>query len=45
MAYSGIANVGHMLIGLAAGTVESMSGVIIYLIVYVVMMMLFLVLF
>ena len=38
MAYSGIANVGYMLIGLSAGTVESMSGVIIYLIVYVVMM-------
>jgi NADH-quinone oxidoreductase subunit N len=41
MAYSGIANVGYMLIGLAAGTVESMSGVIIYLIVYVVMMIAF----
>jgi proton-translocating NADH-quinone oxidoreductase chain N len=37
MAYSGIANVGYMLIGLAAGTVESMSGLVLYLLIYVVM--------
>jgi proton-translocating NADH-quinone oxidoreductase chain N len=41
MAYSGIANVGYMLIGFSAGTVESMSGLIIYLIIYVVMMVAF----
>jgi len=41
MAYSGIANVGYMLIGLSAGTVESMSGLIIYLIIYVVMIIAF----
>jgi len=41
MAYSGIANVGYMLIGLGAGTVESMAGLIIYLIVYIVMMIAF----
>ena len=41
MAYSGIANVGYMLIGLGAGTVESMAGLLIYLIVYIVMMMAF----
>jgi NADH-quinone oxidoreductase subunit N len=37
MAYSGIANVGYMLIGFSAGTVESMSGLILYLLIYVVM--------
>jgi NADH-quinone oxidoreductase subunit N len=37
MAYSGIANVGYMLAGFAAGTVESMSGLLLYLIIYMVM--------
>jgi NADH-quinone oxidoreductase subunit N len=41
MAYSGIANVGYMLIGLAAGTVESMHGLLIFLLVYVVMVVAF----
>lgn len=37
MAYSSIANVGYILIGLAAGTPEGISSVLIYLAVYVVM--------
>jgi NADH-quinone oxidoreductase subunit N len=41
MAYSGISNVGYMLVGFSAGTIESMSGLIIYLIVYVVMIIAF----
>jgi proton-translocating NADH-quinone oxidoreductase chain N len=41
MAYSGIANVGYMLAGFAAGTVESVFGLIFYLIVYVIMVVAF----
>jgi NADH-quinone oxidoreductase subunit N len=37
MAYSGITNVGYMLIGLASGTIDSMLGLLIYLIIYIVM--------
>jgi proton-translocating NADH-quinone oxidoreductase chain N len=37
MAYSGIANVGYMLIGLASGTIESMTGLLIFLIIYIAM--------
>jgi len=37
MAYSGIANVGYMLAGLASGTVESIDGLLLYLLIYVVM--------
>lgn len=37
MAYSGIANVGYMLAGLGSGTVESIAGLMLYLIIYVVM--------
>jgi NADH-quinone oxidoreductase subunit N len=37
MAYSGIANVGYMLAGLGSGTVESVSGLMLYLLIYVVM--------
>jgi NADH-quinone oxidoreductase subunit N len=39
MAYSGIANVGYMLAGLGSGTVESVAGLMLYLIIYVVMTM------
>ena len=37
MAYSGIANVGYMLAGLGSGTVESIAGLMLYLVIYVVM--------
>ena len=37
MVYSGITNVGYMLIGLASGITESAFGLLIYLIIYVVM--------
>jgi len=37
MAYSGIANVGYMLAGLASGTIESIDGLLLYLLIYVVM--------
>ncbi len=37
MAYSSIANMGYALVGLAAGTVEGIKGVLIYLAIYVVM--------
>ena len=37
MAYSGIANVGYMLAGIGAGTVESVHGFIFFLVIYVVM--------
>jgi NADH-quinone oxidoreductase subunit N len=37
MAYSSIANVGFMLVGLAAGTAEGAQGVLIYLAIYVAM--------
>jgi NADH-quinone oxidoreductase subunit N len=36
MAYSSIANVGHILVGLAAGTKEGVEGVLIYLAIYLV---------
>jgi NADH-quinone oxidoreductase subunit N len=36
MAYSGIANVGFLLMGVAAGTVESLLGLTIFMIIYVV---------
>jgi len=37
MAYSGIVNIGYMLIGIASGTINSVVGLLIYLIVYIVM--------
>jgi NADH-quinone oxidoreductase subunit N len=37
MAYSSIANVGYALVGLAAGTPEGLSGMLIYMAIYVVM--------
>jgi NADH-quinone oxidoreductase subunit N len=37
MAYSAIANVGYALVGLAAGTHEGLSGMLIYLAIYVTM--------
>ena len=37
MAYSSIANVGYALVGLAAGTPEGLSGMLIYMALYVVM--------
>jgi len=37
MAYSSIGNVGYALIGLAAGTVDGVQGVLIYMAIYVVM--------
>ena len=36
MAYSGIANVGFLLMGIAAGTVESLLGLTIFMIIYIV---------
>lgn len=36
MAYSGIANVGFLLMGVAAGTIESLLGLTIFMIVYIV---------
>jgi NADH-quinone oxidoreductase subunit N len=36
MAYSSIANIGHILVGLAAGTQEGVAGVLIYLAIYLV---------
>jgi NADH-quinone oxidoreductase subunit N len=37
MAYSSIANMGYALVGLAAGTVDGVEGVLIYIAIYVVM--------
>lgn len=37
MAYSGIANVGYMLSGLGAGTVESVHGLLFFFVIYVIM--------
>jgi proton-translocating NADH-quinone oxidoreductase chain N len=37
MAYSGIVNVGYMLIGIASGTITSVVGLLVYLFIYVVM--------
>ncbi|MBI1239600.1 MAG: NADH-quinone oxidoreductase subunit NuoN [Alphaproteobacteria bacterium] len=37
MAYSSIANVGHMLVGLAPGTAKGVEGVLIYLAIYLAM--------
>jgi NADH-quinone oxidoreductase subunit N len=37
MAYSSIANVGYALVGLAAGTPEGLSGMLVYMALYVVM--------
>jgi NADH-quinone oxidoreductase subunit N len=37
MAYSSIGNVGYALVGLASGTVEGISGLLIYMAIYVVM--------
>lgn len=37
IAYSGIVNVGYMLLGLASGTSTSILGLILYLIIYVIM--------
>ena len=35
MAYSGIVNVGYMLIGIASGTITSVVGLLVYLFIYV----------
>nr|QFP99088.1 NADH dehydrogenase subunit 2 [Telonemida sp.] len=37
MAYSGIVNIGYMLIGIASGTITSIVGLLVYLLIYVVM--------
>jgi proton-translocating NADH-quinone oxidoreductase chain N len=37
MAYSGIVNVGYMLIGIACGSISSIGGLLIYLIIYIIM--------
>jgi NADH-quinone oxidoreductase subunit N len=37
MAYSSIANMGYALVGLAAGTVEGVQGVLVYMAIYIVM--------
>jgi proton-translocating NADH-quinone oxidoreductase chain N len=37
LAYSGIVNVGYMLIGVASGSITSIVGLLVYLIVYVIM--------
>jgi NADH-quinone oxidoreductase subunit N len=37
MAYSGIVNIGYMLIGIASGTITSVVGLLVYLFIYVVM--------
>jgi NADH-quinone oxidoreductase subunit N len=37
MAYSGIANIGYALVGLAAGTQEGVNGVLVFMAIYVVM--------
>ena len=37
-AYSSIAHVGYMLIGLATGTIESVEAILLYIIIYIVMM-------
>jgi NADH-quinone oxidoreductase subunit N len=37
LAYSGIVNVGYMLIGLASGTSSSIVGLVIYLFIYIIM--------
>ena len=37
MAYSGIVNIGYMLIGIASGTINSIVGLLVYLIIYTVM--------
>ena len=37
LAYSGIGHVGHMLIGVATGTLEGVQGLLIYIVIYMVM--------
>ena len=37
MAYSGIVNIGYMLLGVASGTITSIVGLLVYLIIYVIM--------
>ena len=37
MAYSGIVNVGYMLVGIASGTISSVVGLLVYLIIYIIM--------
>lgn len=37
MAYSGIVNIGYMLIGVASGTITSIVGLLVYLFIYVIM--------
>jgi NADH-quinone oxidoreductase subunit N len=37
MAYSGIVNIGYMLVGIASGTITSILGLLVYLFIYVVM--------
>jgi NADH-quinone oxidoreductase subunit N len=39
MAYSGIANIGYALIGLAAGTAAGVNGVLIYMTIYLIMVL------
>jgi NADH-quinone oxidoreductase subunit N len=37
MAYSGIVNVGYMLVAIASGTITSIVGLLVYLVIYVIM--------
>jgi NADH-quinone oxidoreductase subunit N len=37
MAYSGIVNIGYMLVGVASGTITSIVGLLVYLVIYVIM--------
>jgi proton-translocating NADH-quinone oxidoreductase chain N len=37
MAYSGIVNVGYMLVGIASGTISSIVGLLVYLVIYAIM--------
>ena len=37
MAYSGIVNIGYMLLGVASGTITSIVGLLVYLVIYVIM--------
>jgi len=39
MAYSGIVNVGYMLLGIASGSITSIVGLLLYLIIYIIMML------
>ena len=37
MAYSGIVNIGYMLVGVASGSISSVVGLLVYLIIYIIM--------